>query len=517
MFDHRNRSWKLILVVLPVLIKVFLLLNIQLGIQEHLYLYRAWTLVKFGRDETGNFLPPIFQSHESYQLPFLSYLIVPVVGVLGLNFFSGAIVEMGLWAGLALLLLHKFKGIGAPLMVLVGPIFVWPGSWEAKLLVVELMLWFIFLERRRWIALTGIGVLMLLTSFDSYVLLPTLILGAGVAFPTLRKGLFTPGVCLILLVTSLMFQARRFPGLGRAFREKEFGVFLGSEVSSTINLLRGEDLRANVQVWARVWHNKLSYGTVFINNFLTATDPVLFFGHGDLDKRSNSQWVGILLVVYLPMLVLVVRFWKMSYAWWVYVFVVGIVIASLKGTQVFERDMFIAALCLVIIIAGVMDRFPLWGYRVQVGATMLLLFAVYFSANFHPLNMEIESGYGLKNIASLALAHPNTLVLFADDVYANPGPTLAYYMKPVPLKNKLSVFGYRQFLRRVGNIEVVTPNDKRLELEREMCRKVDLAPIRIVSANAVNGWSDYRLAVVKPIIVQRSGIPLVYSAVYNEK
>jgi 4-amino-4-deoxy-L-arabinose transferase-like glycosyltransferase len=50
--------------------------------------YNAWSILKTGRDEYGNFLPLIFKSFGDYKPGLYVYLAVPFVGIFGLNEFA---------------------------------------------------------------------------------------------------------------------------------------------------------------------------------------------------------------------------------------------------------------------------------------------------------------------------------------------------------------------------------------------------------------------------------------------
>ncbi len=60
----------------------------SLSIDEVSIGYNAFSILKTGRDEWGNFLPSSFRSVGDYKAPTLIYLTVPFVKILGLNDFS---------------------------------------------------------------------------------------------------------------------------------------------------------------------------------------------------------------------------------------------------------------------------------------------------------------------------------------------------------------------------------------------------------------------------------------------
>lgn len=61
---------------------------VSLNIDEVAYGYSAYSILKTGRDENGNFLPLVFPSIGDYKNPILIYTLVPFIALFGLNEFS---------------------------------------------------------------------------------------------------------------------------------------------------------------------------------------------------------------------------------------------------------------------------------------------------------------------------------------------------------------------------------------------------------------------------------------------
>lgn len=89
-----NKRTLIILLVLFLLISLFLhLYKINqvppcLNADEAAHGYNAYSILKTGKDEYGNFLPLRFRSFEDYKFPLYTYLSVPFVKIFGLNDFS---------------------------------------------------------------------------------------------------------------------------------------------------------------------------------------------------------------------------------------------------------------------------------------------------------------------------------------------------------------------------------------------------------------------------------------------
>jgi len=65
----------------------------SLNLDEVAIGYNAYSIIKTGQDEYGQFLPVAFRSHDDYKAPLYIYLTSPLVGLLGLNPFSVRLIS----------------------------------------------------------------------------------------------------------------------------------------------------------------------------------------------------------------------------------------------------------------------------------------------------------------------------------------------------------------------------------------------------------------------------------------
>ncbi len=89
----KNTLFVLILTVITILGLLLRVYNIDinppsLNGDEISFGYNAYSILKTGRDEYGNFMPIVFKSVGDYKNPVQVYLIAPVIKVFGLNEFS---------------------------------------------------------------------------------------------------------------------------------------------------------------------------------------------------------------------------------------------------------------------------------------------------------------------------------------------------------------------------------------------------------------------------------------------
>lgn len=82
-----NRLIFIIIFVIALTVRLWKLADypVSLSMDEAAYGYNAYSILKTGRDEFGEFLPLAFRSAGDYKPPVDTYLMVPFVAVLGLN------------------------------------------------------------------------------------------------------------------------------------------------------------------------------------------------------------------------------------------------------------------------------------------------------------------------------------------------------------------------------------------------------------------------------------------------
>lgn len=107
--------------------------------------YNAYSILKTGRDEHGQFLPLIFKSFGDYKPGTYVYLTVPSVAIFGLNEFSvrfpsavfGALAVVGTGLLVSLILENFLAGAITSLVVAVLPwhLFFSRGAWEVNVFV----------------------------------------------------------------------------------------------------------------------------------------------------------------------------------------------------------------------------------------------------------------------------------------------------------------------------------------------------------------------------------------------
>lgn len=280
--------------------------------------YHAYSILKTGRDYSGNFMPLHFQSIAEWRTPLYLYSAVPTVAIFGISplgvrlpaIFFGI---LGVW-GIYLLVkeLTKNNNLG---LITAGILTINPWQlqysrtgFEVTMLLTFLLfgLYFFFKGLRNgkylWIA----GALLVLTPliystaklFTPFLLLFLILIYKKEIFSASKKYLVNTLITLIILggITSY---AVLFSGGGQRFNY--ISVFSDPVTEPEVGVSRLQDARFRGEIGTgltpklldRVMHNKFVYwGTNISNNFLQAFSTDFLFTKGDPNPRHSPNGVG---------------------------------------------------------------------------------------------------------------------------------------------------------------------------------------------------------------------------------
>ena len=317
--------------------------------------------------------------------------------------FGGIGFEFLVWLLPAMLLSVAFASSNLGIIFLATPAFIWPGNYGPKLLILIISLIIAALKRKIF-------------------LIPTVIFIATIFYLILVSGT---------------------PGLKKTFISQNFGLFQSESLITTVNSLRGEH---NLPLLARVLHNKFYFVLVYFQNVFSALNPSYLFGFGD-----KAQKIPPLLIILLPFL------FRRPSKLIAGLAVTALILAGFQATTFKVSGHFPLFLALVILAGRNLPPFAIY-----LGVVLLLPMA-YFSAHFLPHNIWVNQGRGLAAVVELAKDNPASKILLSDDIYPNPGPFLAYHLHPSPPITTKNVYLYRNYIRHIGNIEIVSPSDSRLQ------------------------------------------------------
>ena len=280
--------------------------------------YHAYSILKTGRDYSGNFMPIHFQSLAEWRTPLYLYSAVPTVALFGISplgvrlpaaFFG----VLGVWA-LFLLIKELTKN---ELIALVSSVVMAFSPWHiqysrAAFEVTELLVFLLFglyfflkaLKESRylWIAATFLTFTPWIYS-TAKLFAPVLLLFLFTVwrkellkFP--RKDLVKAAVAGLLIGLPIAYSTLFGGGLQRAghlsiftdpTRETEVGV--ARQTDARMRGEMGEGLQPTA--FDKLTHNKVTFWTErIVGNYLQAFSTEFLFVKGDLNLRHSIDGVG---------------------------------------------------------------------------------------------------------------------------------------------------------------------------------------------------------------------------------
>ncbi len=220
--------------------------------------YDAYSILKTGRDQWGNFMPLVLKSFGDYKSPLYAYLTIPSVAIFGLNKFAvrlpnvilGTAAVLALWLLVGEILKKKNIALVAAFLLAVSPwhIMMSRGAFEANLITFFLPLGvYLYLTKRETLASIVLG-LNLFSYHSSKLITPIVFL--GLLFLTKRKKLFP------MIVFSAFFLLMLYTfKLGGGTRVLERSIFRGAlEEGAKVKI---ELIQKGMNpILARILHNK---------------------------------------------------------------------------------------------------------------------------------------------------------------------------------------------------------------------------------------------------------------------
>lgn len=330
--------------------------------------YNAWSLLKTGRDEHGDFWPIHFKSFGDYKPGAYFYMVLPFVKLFGLNQWSvrlpSALMGMAtVWLVFSLSkLLWKDNRLGL-IWAFVLSISPWHihfsrGGWESNvaLFLIVLGTYFFFKaikNRKRisfWLTLSAFHFVVAMYTYHSARLVaPALVLGlVAFNFNLIKqeaKKLILPVIIGFLLVIPL---ATSFLSGGASARFSGVGLFADSgplwRVNELINHYQGETV-----FWFRIFHNKpVIYTISLLRKYLSHFDGRFLFIDGDQVPRSKLPDMAVMhLIEFLPLL-LGAYFWIKQKTKYQYLPLLWLFVAPLASAMTFQAPSALRALSMTI-------------------------------------------------------------------------------------------------------------------------------------------------------------------------
>ena len=308
----KNYSLLIIILCLAAFLRFYQITNVPPSTQwdETAIGYNAYSILKTGRDEYGQFLPLVFKSFGDYKPGLYIYLTVPSVALFGLNELAVRVPSAlagiaSVWLiYLASLLLFKKK----PLALFISfalAMSPWQmhfsrGGWEANLalfLVLAGLLFFLKSEKKpKYLYPSAIAFGLSFLSYQgSKVFVPLLLLGLLIFFFKKIKTLSIKSIIislfLLFLVASPSFLTILTWGGGRL---KTMSLFSYPRSENEIQHILNKD--NNNLFYFNLFHSEgLSFVTRFVERYFNHFSGRFLFFEGDWSSlRHGPSYNGVL-------------------------------------------------------------------------------------------------------------------------------------------------------------------------------------------------------------------------------
>ena len=281
--------------------------------------YNAYSVLKTGRDEWGQFLPLHFKSYGEYKLPAQIYASIPGIAIFGLNEFGVRITPV-IYGTLTVLLLYlliqeafKIRSVSlmSAFLLAVSPwhVQLTRASFESSfsLFWVLMAIWFLLkgLKKPKWLIFSMLPFGFSVYTYNSArVFTPLFLFATAIIF---RKYFWEKRkwfLVSVALFTALMIPLVPFVLSGEAgARYKLVSITDEKGLVPRINERRGASTLPGIL--PRLIHNKVTYlSFYFAKNYLAHFTPDFLFIKGAGHRQHHVQGVGELYLFQSPFLLL---------------------------------------------------------------------------------------------------------------------------------------------------------------------------------------------------------------------
>lgn len=282
--------------------------------------YSAYSILKTGKDEWGDFLPIHPRGFGDYKPPLYTYLTIPFVGIFGLNVWgvrlpsavAGILIIMVVYFLAKQLFNDEKIGIAASLLIAISPWSVQYSrvGFESNIGVLFFSMFVLFflssLKKNKFLILSAVfGGLSLFTYHSFKILTILFVLGLIIIYRKelskfdkkwllIAVGIFS--VSILIIVYGFIFS-----GAGR--RASDAAIYSPEAISPLREIQVNDPLP---QPWGRVINNRIFYiGSQFIQNYLGYFSlTFLFLPHRSDATLFNLPGKGLLYIWELPLLLL---------------------------------------------------------------------------------------------------------------------------------------------------------------------------------------------------------------------
>src|SRR3989344_1870215 len=281
--------------------------------------YNAYSVLKTGRDEWGQFLPIHFKSYGEYKLPLQVYLSIPGIALFGLNELGVRITPV-IYGTLTVLLMFflsralfksNLAGLIAAFLLGISPwhIHLTRASFESSSATMWIVLgiWFLVkgFERKKWFIFAMIPFALSVFTYNAARIFSPLFLATTLLVykRDLIKIKRVVIICIVLFVVLLLPLIPFLISGDRSARYKLVSITDDPGLIPRINENRGAS--ALPKPLPRLIHNKVTYiSFYFVKNYLSHFTPQFLFISGAPHRQHHVQNIGQLYLFQAPFLII---------------------------------------------------------------------------------------------------------------------------------------------------------------------------------------------------------------------
>jgi len=279
--------------------------------------YNAYSILKTGRDEWGEFMPVHFKSFGEYKLPAQIYASIPAIAIFGLNEFGVRITPV-IYGTLSVLLLYLLAqelyrkreiSLISSFLLAVSPwhIQLTRGSFESSFSLFWFLMALLFLvkglKKPKWLVVSMIPfVISVYTYNTARVFIPLFLFAVTILyrqyFWKVRGWYLAAGVVFAILAAPIV----PFVLSGDAAARYKL-----VSITDDAGLIPRLDERRNLSklspLITKLIHNRYTYNTYYFSqNYIAHFTPDFLFINGAGHKQHHVQGVGELYWIQAPFL-----------------------------------------------------------------------------------------------------------------------------------------------------------------------------------------------------------------------
>lgn len=305
----------LLIIILAIVLRFWDLGKNPLGINldEAAIGYNAYSVLKTGRDEYGQFLPLQFRSLDDYKPPLYIYLTVPSVAIFGLNEFAVRFPSALLGVGAVILVFFLAKELFDQRVGLIAAALLAISPWHlqftrtayetgslAFFTAAGLLCFLKGIKNWRWFILSAILFGLELYLYQAAkVFVPLFLIAASIIY-------FKKTLALFWLIFLFFLLPVIFMSVGKEGQLRAYGVSIFQDVRPhEDNLtLKTEDWLRDDNKSATLFHPEiLEFAPKILNNYFLHLSPQFFFGVNLGDKVNYVANIGLMYLWELPFLI----------------------------------------------------------------------------------------------------------------------------------------------------------------------------------------------------------------------